>query len=138
MKLRIRGDSLRLRLTRSEVGALMTGSAVVERMRLGPGTVFEYRLATDPAAREPRAELEQGALVVRLPVKTASDWANSETVGIEARQVNGADEGLLILVEKDFPCLTPRPHEDDSDAFARPASADPPQCAVEETPSRER
>jgi len=131
MKLRIRGDSLRLRLTRSEVSALMAGSLVIERMQLGPGTVFEYRLATDSTANEPRAELEEGVLVVRLPVKTASDWANSETVGIEARQANGADEGLLILVEKDFPCLTPRPHEDDSDAFARPDAGDPPKCAVE-------
>jgi hypothetical protein len=131
MKLRIRGDSLRLRLTRSEVSELMAGKAVIERMRLGPGAVFEYRLATDAGTAAPRADLDKGALVVRLPVQTASDWANSETVGIEARQANGADQGLLILVEKDFPCLAPRPHEDDSDAFARPGSADPPKCSVE-------
>jgi len=119
MKLRIRGDSLRLRLTRSEVAALVSAGAVSEQMKLSSDARFEYRLVSDAAAREPHALLESGALVVRVPSALAADWANSNTVGFEARQSNGG-EGLLILVEKDFPCLTPRANEDDSDAFPRP------------------
>lgn len=128
MKLRIRGDSLRLRLTRSEVAALLATGHVSERMHLPAGRHFEYRLVIDALIGAPGALLEQGAIVVRLPKKMAESWARSETVGIEAREANGLDSGLLILVEKDFPCLTPRAHEDDSDAFARPDSEQPPSC----------
>ena len=133
MKLRIRGDSVRLRLTRTEVAALVASGHVSERMHLPGGRHFEYRLAVDPLLETPGALMEQGALVVRLPKKMAESWAGSETVGIEAREANGKEEGLLILVEKDFPCLTPRANEDDSDAFARPASEQPPPCKVSES-----
>lgn len=128
MKLRIRGDSLRLRLTRPEVAALLASGTVGEQMRLSGNVHFEYRLTSDARVPGPRAAMEQGVLVVRVPRGVAEDWAKSETVGIEARQDNGAEEGLLILIEKDFPCLTPRPHEDDSDAFDRPAGSEPPTC----------
>jgi hypothetical protein len=131
MKLRIRGDSLRLRLTRSEVAALAAGQPVIEKMRVACGVSFEYRLSADGSGTSPQASMEQGALVVRLPPRLAAEWAGTETVGIEATQANGASEGLHILVEKDFPCLTPRPHEDDSDAFARPGDSQPPKCATD-------
>ena len=43
---------------------------------------------------------------------------------LEGVQPNGNGEGLRVLVEKDFPCLTARPNEDDSDAFPWPEKKD--------------
>ncbi len=47
MKLRIKGDSLRLRLTQGEVTALDTGGVVEEKVRFGGGAALIYRLRRD-------------------------------------------------------------------------------------------
>ena len=44
MKLRIRGDSIRLRLTRGEVQELVSRGAVAELTRLPAGPGFGYQL----------------------------------------------------------------------------------------------
>jgi hypothetical protein len=120
MKLRIRGDSIRLRLTKTDVATLVEKGTVGESMRMAPGASFEYRLTADGAAQDARVSLAGSVLEVRLPRNQIKAWAKSNEVGIETRQKNGSQEGLLVLVEKDFPCLTARPNEDDSDAFDRP------------------
>jgi len=51
-------------------------------------------------------------------LRRARRWAESEEVGIAAT-VGLGDGALALLIEKDFPCLTTRPGEDDSDAFGR-------------------
>ncbi|MBL9108770.1 MAG: hypothetical protein JNM74_05850, partial [Myxococcales bacterium] len=42
MKLRTRGRSIRLRLTRTEVARLAAGERVEERVPFGPGTALVY------------------------------------------------------------------------------------------------
>ena len=124
MKLRIRGDSIRLRLTRGDVATLVEKGTIGERMRLSPDAALEYRLTADWHLGGARVSLASDVLEVRLPRDQIDRWAASNEVGIETLQANGSEGGLLVLVEKDFPCLTARPHEDDSDAFDRPTAED--------------
>ncbi len=124
MKLRIRGDSIRLRLTRTNVATLVEKGTVGERMRISPDAAFEYRLTADRHLGGARVSLASDVLEVRLPRDQVDRWAASNEVGMETLQANGSEGGLLVLVEKDFPCLTARPHEDDSDAFDRPTAED--------------
>jgi hypothetical protein len=64
------------------------------------------------------ASFEAGTLTVSLPPDAARRWGTSEEV--EIRATLPLDGGTLeLLIEKDFPCLTARPGEDDSDAFRR-------------------
>ncbi len=118
MKLRIRGDSIRLRLTRGEVQDLVVTGAVVERTRLPAGPGFGYELRAVASADAVTAGLDGGVLAVAVPRAAAESWAASEEVAIRG-EVPVAGGTLSILVEKDFPCLTVRAGEDDSDAFAR-------------------
>ena len=120
MKLRIRGDSIRLRLTQGDLATLVAQGTVSEDMRMSPETTFQYRLSADRDATVPGVSMSGRMLEVRLPRAQVEHWANSNDVGIEALQPNGNGEGLRVLVEKDFPCLTARPNEDDSDAFPWP------------------
>jgi hypothetical protein len=120
MKLRIRGDSIRLRLTKTDVATLTEKGSVSERMQLSPQSALEYRLTADDQREKARVSMANNVLEVCLPREQVDQWARSNQVGIEATQANGNEQGLLVLVEKDFPCLTERPHEDDSDAFDRP------------------
>jgi hypothetical protein len=120
MKLRIMGDSIRLRLARSEVRALEQGGRVAQSTRFPGGESFTYELVSSPAAADASARFQASRLTVTLPRDTAMSWCRSETVGIRAAPSLQTGE-LSLLIEKDFPCLTPRAGEDESDRFSRPA-----------------
>ena len=118
MKLRIRGDSLRLRLTRAEVERLRATGRVEESMHVGPSRLT-YALETDPDGDQVTAIMEGAAVSVRVPAGLALEWIDTEQVGFEAEQAHG-DRSLSILVEKDFKCLVPRGDGSDEDTFPNP------------------
>jgi len=122
MKLRIRDNSIRLRLSQTEVDLMGKDGLVSARVRFADGAELVYSLESSPACVDPVAKFENGSLSVRLPESTVTDWASSEQVSISAEQ--GLDTGgyLQILIEKDFACLAPREGEDDSDMFPNPQS----------------
>ena len=122
MKLRIRGNSLRLRLSRGEVEALRRSGGVSERTQFGPGRALRYTVGTSDTAAEPHAVLDEQVVRVFLPASVVRHWADTDMVSIEARQDIGGGEMLRLLIEKDFACLAERPGEDDSDAFPHPAA----------------
>jgi len=121
MKLRIRGDSVRLRLKRGEVDLLAAGKSIVEETRF-PGAVLSYRLdVTEDGAVQ--AHLENNDLVIRLPTSEVSAWATTDEVSIMAEQDLAGGDKLTLLIEKDFSCLEPGHHrdcEDDEDTFPHP------------------
>jgi hypothetical protein len=132
MKLRIRENTIRLRLTQGEVAAIAEHGAVEAATHFGPAT-FVYMLRADLPAGAPLAasletvkgsENDEGSTKVRMVVRAATDvvraWAlseESEAVGFE-----GNAGALHVLVEKDYACLKPRRGEDDEDAFPNPNS----------------
>jgi hypothetical protein len=120
MKLRIRDNSVRLRLTRGEVDMLRDVRRVAGRTGFPGGREFRYVVESSAACNEAGASFSDTAITVQLPQSSVVAWANSEQVSIVGEQVLGDGEFLAILVEKDFACLAPREGEDDSDAFAHP------------------
>jgi hypothetical protein len=121
MKLRVRGDSLRLRLTRSEVAALARDGLVEESIAFGPGRRLVYAIRSAPDGAPPVAATLDGTRIeVTLPAADVRRWAETDLVGIEGVQDAGEQRTLRVVVEKDFACLKPRPHEDDADAFPNP------------------
>lgn len=120
MKLRIRDNSVRLRLTRGEVDTLRDEGIVSARTGFPGGREFQYVLESSPASVNPGAFFSENIITVRLPETTVLAWANSEQVSIEGEQVLDDGEKLTILVEKDFTCLAPREGEDESDMYPHP------------------
>ena len=122
MKIRMRGNSLRLRLLRGEVGALARGGRVTETIAFGggPGERLVCVLAADPAVPQTQARFTDGTIEVLVPVALALQWSQSEAVGIEHEQAIDAGRSLHILIEKDFACLAPRTGEEDDGTFANP------------------
>lgn len=123
MKLRIRDNSVRLRLTRGEVEALRDDGLVTARTGFPGGREFRYIVESSPASVKPGAFLSECVITVRLPETTVLAWANSEQVSIRGEQTQD-DEQLTILVEKDFVCLAPREGEDEADMFPHPNADD--------------
>lgn len=121
MKLRIRGNSLRLRLSQREVAELAEQGTVQDAISFAVGSRLVYALRASDDAPAPFAHLEGARIDVTLPASVARAWTSTDQVGIEAEQPLGDGGVLRILVEKDFACLKPRAGEDDADAYPHPS-----------------
>ena len=120
MKLRIRDNSVRLRLTRGEVDSLRDDGRVTARTGFPGGREFQYVVESSPASVSPGASFSDNIVTVRLPESTVLSWANSEQVSINGDQLLNDGDKLTILVEKDFSCLAPLEGEDEADMFPHP------------------
>lgn len=119
MKLRLRGNSIRLRLTQPEVAALGAGRVVEERTEF-PGGPLVVRLSASDSAVAPHASLADNRIEVLVPARMVQDWASSERIGIEHTQPLPHGESLTLLIEKDFACLSPGARESQAEAFPNP------------------
>jgi hypothetical protein len=122
MKLRIRANSLRLRLGQSEVRRLVEEGLVEEQAQFGQGSAFVYAVRTGEATSL-TATFVGGRIVVTVPRAEVRRWAGGGQVGMEGAQPTGDGESLRILIEKDFECLDAPPGESQEDAFPRPRGA---------------
>jgi len=120
LKLRIRDNSLRLRLTKTEVELVRADGLVRGRVQFAGSNSFEYVFESSPATVTPEAHVSNNVMTIRVPEAEVNRWADSEQVSIAAEQVLDGGELLSILVEKDFACLAPREGEDESDMFPHP------------------
>ena len=112
MKLRIRDNSIRLRLQRAEVDSLRAEGLVAASTEFPGGREFNYVLESSPASVAPGAFFSDQTMTVRVPETTALAWASTEQVSMQGEQMLDDGETLTILVEKDFVCLAPREGED--------------------------
>jgi hypothetical protein len=120
VKLRVRGSSIRLRLTRGEVQSLAGSPGVVsEQICFSPGVSLTYRVSRGLAPAV-HASFDGNAIQITVPDTIAQRWAGSDEVGFEAEQANPGGAPLRILIEKDWNCLTPRAAEEDTDTFENP------------------
>jgi hypothetical protein len=113
-------NSIRLRLTKSEVQTVGTDGLVRGRVRFAGSNTFDYVLESSPATVRPEAHISNNVLTVRVPTLDVRQWADSDRVSIEAEQILDDGERLRILVEKDFHCLSPREGEDETDMYLHP------------------
>ncbi len=124
MKIRICGNSIRLRLKRAEVDQIAAGNSILEETHF-PNSVLTYRLDVS-GDRVISASFDTGSLVVCLPEAEVSDWAGSDKVSLFAEQNLPGSGSLSLLIEKDFKCLEPGHHRDcadDEDTFPHPSAA---------------
>lgn len=120
MKLRVLDNSIRLRLTRTEVDCVRRDGLVRGRVAFTGSHAFEYILESSPASVNPEAHISNNVLTVSVPEIDIEQWAKSDQVSIKSSQPLDGGERLTILVEKDFACLAPRDDEDESDMFPHP------------------
>lgn len=121
MKLRIRGNSIRFRLTKSDIAQFADTGKVGEIVEFGVTEQgLSYQLYATPDAETIQATYNDNCLRVSVPKREAEKWINSDQVGIETKQPLGPERSLRILIEKDFACLTERTDEDETDAFPNP------------------
>jgi hypothetical protein len=119
MKLRVRGNSLRIRVSQGELNRIVTEGSAGDAVRFAPGRELAYRVEA-VADGELRAEFSGDQVLVRIPRERLRLWMAPKEVSIVGEQGVGDGERLRILIEKDFTCLAPREGEDDADLFPNP------------------
>lgn len=119
MKMRIQDNSIRLRLTRTEVDRVGREGVIRATVAFPGGVQLDYAVEATGSAR-PEVRFDEAGIVVGVPGTLLRQWAASDEVSISGAQPLEAGDELRILVEKDFACLTPREGEDESDMFPHP------------------
>jgi hypothetical protein len=118
MKLRIQGNSLRLRLTQKEVALVRNRGLVESHIEFAPGHSLAYLIEGLPNAETMSTTFDGSAIRVTIPMHEMTEWAESDRVGIEAR----SNSGVELLIEKDFKCLH-RSVDQEPDAYPHPLMA---------------
>src|SRR5688572_4750137 len=118
MKLRIKGNSIRLRLSRPEVEKLAVSEYLEELTPFGNNS-FRYALQITNAADELSADFDGSKITVFIPETFIKDWAANDVVGFSATMKVSDAESLYILVEKDFQCRD-EAAEDQSNNYENP------------------
>lgn len=122
MKLRLRENSIRLRLLQSEVVQLREIGNVSETIAFGinPAENLTYSLRVSEDANEISAQMTDNQIEVFLPLNASEIWADTNKVGLYAEQKIGDTTTLKIIVEKDFVCIERPADADNKDAFPHP------------------
>jgi len=118
MKLRIKGDSLRMRLSQGEVDILIEAESVSDVINFGNAKLTYQLIFTDTTKAS--AMYDNDCVSIYIPKQIGIRWASSDQVSIEETIPLDDGSSLSILMEKDFKCLTDRPNEDESDLFENP------------------
>jgi hypothetical protein len=121
MKLRIKGNSLRLRVTRSELNRLIDTGRIEETIHLGPSEPLKltYVLKYEPQLKSTALRYQSPEVAVLLSTEEVKIWACTAQVGIYATIDIGHAGTVDVIVEKDFACLD-RSDADNLDTFANP------------------
>jgi hypothetical protein len=121
MKLRIKGNSLRVRVSRSEIVKLLAGDALEETVQFTPEAraKFTYALQQDRLLGRPAVQYAENKVAILIPAGQANAWGTTDQVGIAEDISLGNLGSLALLIEKDFACLD-RSDEDNQDTFPNP------------------
>jgi hypothetical protein len=112
MKIRIKGNSLRYRLTRTEVEQFSTKGHIEETIDFGNSQLI-YALKLSKGG-ELSANFKDNTITMHMPENIAKEWTGTDRVGFESN-----DGKIYLLVEKDFKCLD-NVAEDQSDNYPNP------------------
>jgi hypothetical protein len=121
LKLRIQGNSIRLRVSRSDLAEFIESGILEETICFGrnAGSELTYALVIDAVGRGVDVEAAGQRIAVQVPAEMARNWAETDAVGMSGKVDLGVRGVLSVLVEKDFACLD-RSAENNEDTFPNP------------------
>jgi len=121
MKLRIKGNSLRIRLTKTEVSTISTKGYLEEETNFGNNKLL-YVLQRVDEGNELSAAFESNKITMFVPSSLTKDWPMNNIISFDAHMTVGENKSLYLLLEKDFVCLD-HTTEDQSDNYENPNKA---------------
>lgn len=118
MKIRIKGNTVRYRLSKPEVAALAEEGILEERTEFINGTLVYAIKETKGGTLS--ADFTQHTITLHVPQTALQTWAETEQTGIDHYMPLPNGSTLYLLLEKDFKCIDTPVTEDQSDYFENP------------------
>ncbi|MBT8283427.1 MAG: hypothetical protein KJO86_06785 [Muriicola sp.] len=117
MKIRIKGDSVRFRLTKTEVEELCSKGTIEEVTHFkNKSFVYAVKRTTKEGIY---TTFEQDAITLHVDERLLDGWNHNDKVGFDYVEKIDSETTLSLLLEKDFVCLDER-LEDQSDNYPNP------------------
>lgn len=118
MKIRIKGNSVRFRLTKTEVQVLCEKGIAREKTAFNESN-FVYAVKVSEKYDNLHASFLNLGIILFIPKKILSDWHLNDQVGFYYTQTLENGEKLELKLEKDFVCMD-ETVEDQSDNYPNP------------------
>lgn len=118
MKIRIQGDSVRFRLSKSEVSDLVQTGRIADETHFG-SSVFRYEIVSATNKSTMSADFADSCITLFAPVHLLENWDNDNRVGFSENLETSENSTLKLILEKDFKCLD-NGDEDQSDFYDNP------------------
>ncbi len=104
MKLRINGNSVRIRLLEEELEILYKNREITERVQFKDGNWFEYGVFI---VDEPEIDSTFENFLIRIPIpsKEIELWRSQRDFSFRRSEMISQDMTLNILIEKELGCI---------------------------------
>ena len=119
MKIRIKGNSIRYRLTKTDIKNFGKNGFIEEKTEFLNDPSFIYRLEKKGDITNIEASFSNNRINVFVPEKIAKEWTTTDIIGFDNKMNIGNGKELFLLIEKDFACINHTP-EDQSDNYLNP------------------
>ncbi|MEH6511958.1 DUF7009 family protein [Maribacter arcticus] len=121
MKIRIKGDSIRFRLTQTEVKELSENGKIYDSTNFG-NLKFSYGVTLNKNINNLSVRFENNGIILEMPDATGKSWYANDIITFENVLKISKENDLYLLLEKDFTCLD-NTIEDQSDNYPNPKLA---------------
>jgi hypothetical protein len=105
MKVRLLGNTIRLRLKVFEVEALRDTHQIEEVLAFGPSDANKLRFRIRTGDDAYAIEQQEMCITVIVPRSVIREWTSTGMVGFEQTITTPMGQEIYVLVEKDFACL---------------------------------
>lgn len=119
MKIRIKGNTVRFRLTKSDISTLTETGELADQTEFIGNTLI-YKIASS-ANEALSADMIENVITLYVPENALNNWASTNQVSLEGNMPIRNDSSLYLLLEKDFKCIDGDTSEDQSDFFENPS-----------------
>ena len=118
MKIRIKGDSIRFRLTQKEVKTLSENGKIYDRTNFG-NQEFNYGVVLKEDIDNLNISFKNNSITLEMPDTSGKSWYVNDIITFENVLKTSKENDLYLLLEKDFTCLD-NTIEDQSDNYPNP------------------
>ena len=122
MKIRIKGNSIRYRLSKTEIDKFANTGLLEERTEFLNGQIFYYSLQKKESITNLEATFSGNKIILFVPGKITAEWTTTDVVGFNNKMDIGEGKSLFLLIENDFVCLD-HTFEDQKDNYENPTTA---------------
>ena len=117
MKIRIKENSVRYRLTPTEVKKFCKEGRIEKTTQFN-STTFVYGVK-QKQIENLQVDFNDNTITLNVPESFAKDWHDNDVVGLEHYVDLSNGTKFFLLLEKDFACLD-NTHEEQSDKYPNP------------------